>query len=371
MLNIKKGKVETPFKLVLYGLEGIGKTTLANMFPHALFLDLEQGSSYIDAQRIDSISTYPELTAALLEMQDRRQDYEEYKTIVLDTGDKVESMISTEVCHRNSKDNLVDIGYGNGFKSVREEWRNLLDKIDMFQRRTGKNMIIICHANLRKIEEPENSGAYDHWELRCTYGSDSLKAWADYLFFYKYESLLIEGDAKAGVKNKISGGRRVICTKHTVYYDAKSRGDLPPVIAVDKDSTRKMIDRIMSYTYKAGEDAHAALPAGGEERILSGIAEAAASPEPEAKPEAKPEAQSQVDQGTGETAARPEFEKLRNLMVINGVTDEQIVRLAAMKRIVPDDFQFRNFNESTCARFIRGWEVMHNAIKSLKAKGMM
>lgn len=39
--NISTGKVHTAVKTVIYGAEGIGKTTLAAQFPSPLFIDTE------------------------------------------------------------------------------------------------------------------------------------------------------------------------------------------------------------------------------------------------------------------------------------------------------------------------------------------
>ena len=41
MLNIKSGKVPRPQKIIVYGPEGIGKTTFAASFPDPVFIDTE------------------------------------------------------------------------------------------------------------------------------------------------------------------------------------------------------------------------------------------------------------------------------------------------------------------------------------------
>ena len=40
-IPITKGKVETAKKVVIYGPEGIGKSTLASCFPDPVFIDTE------------------------------------------------------------------------------------------------------------------------------------------------------------------------------------------------------------------------------------------------------------------------------------------------------------------------------------------
>ena len=40
MLNITKGRVAAPILAAIYGVEGVGKTTLASSLPGALIFDL-------------------------------------------------------------------------------------------------------------------------------------------------------------------------------------------------------------------------------------------------------------------------------------------------------------------------------------------
>ena len=40
-MNITRGKIKKPIKLILYGPEGIGKSTFASQFPDVLFIDTE------------------------------------------------------------------------------------------------------------------------------------------------------------------------------------------------------------------------------------------------------------------------------------------------------------------------------------------
>ena len=50
--NITKGKQKTAIRLVAYGAEGIGKSTLASQFPDPLFIDTEGGTAHLDVRRL-------------------------------------------------------------------------------------------------------------------------------------------------------------------------------------------------------------------------------------------------------------------------------------------------------------------------------
>ena len=52
-LNITRGVVPCAQKVVVYGVEGIGKTTFASQFPDPLFVDVEGGTRHLDVARVD------------------------------------------------------------------------------------------------------------------------------------------------------------------------------------------------------------------------------------------------------------------------------------------------------------------------------
>ena len=50
--EITSGVLRAPVKVVLYGPEGIGKTTFASRFPDPLFIDTEGGTKTLDVHRL-------------------------------------------------------------------------------------------------------------------------------------------------------------------------------------------------------------------------------------------------------------------------------------------------------------------------------
>ena len=64
-LNITRGVVPCAQKVVVYGVEGIGKTTFASKFPDPLFIDVEGGTKHLDVARVDPA---PQSWTALMEI---------------------------------------------------------------------------------------------------------------------------------------------------------------------------------------------------------------------------------------------------------------------------------------------------------------
>ena len=52
-MNITRGKIAKAQRVVIYGVEGIGKSTLASKFPNPLFIDIEGSTGNMDVARLD------------------------------------------------------------------------------------------------------------------------------------------------------------------------------------------------------------------------------------------------------------------------------------------------------------------------------
>jgi len=63
LMQITKGKIDKAKKVVIYGAEGIGKSTLASKFPEAVFIDTEGSTNTMDVARLPK----PESWSYLLE----------------------------------------------------------------------------------------------------------------------------------------------------------------------------------------------------------------------------------------------------------------------------------------------------------------
>ena len=53
-LAIRRGNITRPQKAVIYGPEGVGKSTLASRFPEPVFIDTERGTYDPDVARFES-----------------------------------------------------------------------------------------------------------------------------------------------------------------------------------------------------------------------------------------------------------------------------------------------------------------------------
>ena len=57
-MNITSGKIVTAQKVVIYGPEGIGKSTIASKFPDPVFSDTEGSTKHMDIRRFDTPTSW-------------------------------------------------------------------------------------------------------------------------------------------------------------------------------------------------------------------------------------------------------------------------------------------------------------------------
>lgn len=227
-MNIIKGKLTRAYRIVIAGVEGIGKTTFASKAPDPLFIDLEGGSDFMDVARVEPPKDWKELLDIIDEVV---ADPTICKTLVIDTGDKAEMYCITHICEKFKKNGLEDFGYGKGYTYLKEEYVNLLQKLDKVVA-AGINVIINAHVALRKFEQPDEQGAYDRYELKMSKQVAPLvKEWTDIMLFANYKTFVNKGEGMD--KNKVSGGKRVMYATHHPCWDAKNRHGLPDEMEFD------------------------------------------------------------------------------------------------------------------------------------------
>lgn len=228
-MEIYTGKQSKALKAVIYGPEGIGKSTFAAAFPEPLFIDTEGSTSFMDVRRFKQPESWAELIAQVKHV---RGTPGLCKSLVIDTADWAEQLCSAGICASKQLGGIEDMGYGKGYVYLAEEFGKLLNLLEEVVR-GGVNVILTAHAMMRKFEQPDELGAYDRWELKLQKKTAPLvKEWSDVLLFANYKTFAVAVD-KQGKKHKAQGGQRVVYTTHHPCWDAKNRQGLPEELPLD------------------------------------------------------------------------------------------------------------------------------------------
>ncbi|MGT2833388.1 hypothetical protein Javan249_0016 [Streptococcus phage Javan249] len=230
-MQITRGKRARAQRVVIYGPEGIGKSSFAAQFPEPLFIDTEGSTDNMDVARLDKPTSWTMLRNQIAWVKSNPTCC---KTLVIDTIDWAESLIVADVCAQHGKKGIEDFGYGNGYTYAREEMGRFLNLLQELIE-LGINVVLTAHAQMRKFEQPDEMGAYDRWELKLGKKTSSqtapvVKEWADMVLFANYKTIVVNSDSN---KKKAQGGKRVLYTQHHPAWDAKNRHGLPEEMPLD------------------------------------------------------------------------------------------------------------------------------------------
>lgn len=240
-MKISQGKINGPLKIVVYGPEGIGKSTFASKFPDPLFIDTEGSTKHLDVKRFDNTSSYSMLIEQIKYVLANPSCC---KTLVIDTIDWAEQMCIKSFCEAKQIKGIEDMSYGKGYVYIAEEFGRMLNLLQEVILK-GINVVVTAHAQMRKFEQPDELGAYDRWELKLQKkDSPLIKEWADMILFANYKTIVVNVDNQGATKgkNKAQGGKRVMYTTHHPCWDAKNRFNLPDELPFDFKSIENIIN---------------------------------------------------------------------------------------------------------------------------------
>jgi AAA domain len=229
LANVQRGKLDKPIRIVMYGTEGIGKSTFAGEAPDPIFLCAEDGTKELDVARFPEPKTWEEITEAV---ETLRTSKHSFKTFVLDTLDWAEPLCWDKVCRDGSKAQIEDFGYGAGYTSAVDMWRVFLSRLDALCNARAMHVILIAHAHIKKFQNPEGND-FDRYEMALHAKSARIiREWCDAMLFARLEVFTHE------VKKKTKGvdsGARIIHTSKTAAFDAKNRYSMPSQIPLNWD----------------------------------------------------------------------------------------------------------------------------------------
>ena len=347
MIEIITGKQKKKVRAVIYGPEGIGKSTMASQFPKPLFIDIEGGTHALDVARVQT----PKSWAGLMQMLDSfatGQAPAGYQTLVIDTADWSEKMLKEAICQEAGVAALGDMPYGTLYQKLGAKWGKMLDVLALIAERM--HVVLLAHSQLSHCEIPEESGSFDRYELKLNQSfkvntAGMTKEWASMVLFLNYEVIVVETDGKT----KAQGGRRVCFTTHHACWDAKNRYDLPEKIRLLEDG------KLPAELAKVLSDLEAPAPAPAPAPVA-----APAQVPAEQKPEYLTE-----DKIPAEKARM--LVQLSDLMKMSDIGFEALDRYLSQKGVVPAGTNPRNYNEATLQRIINGWHAVSSNIKKRQA----
>lgn len=321
--QITTGVQVKALRVGIYGVEGVGKTTLAAQFPNPVYIDIEEGSNQLPVARLPRPTSWEMLMDEVTEVAHGNVPC---STLVVDTMDAAEVLCVRHVCAEHGWDGIENRDYGKGWVYLNETFAKLLDALDLVCS-SGRNVVLVAHSTLSRVEQPEAEGTYDKYELKLSKkNSPMVREWCDMLLFMNYKTLVETKTDKKGnvVKAKAKGGHlRVMHTEHHACWDAKNRFGLPSEVPASYDSIAHCIPDMLN---------------GGLDSNLE-PAEPMRQPQAPIVPNAQAEPPATEPEPEGEPDPRDSYPDhavpLADLMRANDVTDYELRSVVAGKGMCP------------------------------------
>lgn len=224
--QVTKGKVKKPILAIIYGPDGVGKSTFGANAPNAIFLGTEDGTANLDVARFPKPKDFNDVITAVKELITEQHNY---KTLVIDSLDWLETMVHSDICSRDGSKtiNQAQGGYGNGIEVALSSWRQLRDLLTELREKRQMNIILIAHSQVKDFHDPMQNMAYSQFLLKLNDKTAAMwREYVDAVLFARFEVTAVK--EKSDRKAKTFGdGSRVIYTEERPGFKAKNRLDLP------------------------------------------------------------------------------------------------------------------------------------------------
>lgn len=239
--SIKQGAQRRAPRIVLLGVEKIGKSTFAAGAANPVFLPIrqEEGIDDLDVHKFPTLQSFEDVKQALASLA---KDGHDYKTVVIDSASALEPVIYADVCEAEKAASIEKVGggYGKGYTEALSRWRELMQALDYLREHKNMASIIIGHVKVKKFDDPLNE-SYDQFAFDVNdKASAALFRWADFIGFANTKTYVKKestgfGAEKGKARDSGNGQRFLFCQKSPAF-PAGGRGPygkLPTEIPLD------------------------------------------------------------------------------------------------------------------------------------------
>ena len=157
--SLSKPEGQRPVICTLFGEGGMGKTTLAAMFPNPVFIRTEDGTASLAGN--DNVSLFPLATSSqdvLDAIEALGTEKHDYKTLVIDSITQLATLIESEIVAADPKAKSINQaggGYGAGYGTASERHRTVREYAGGLAYETGMNVVFIGHADTETLDLPD------------------------------------------------------------------------------------------------------------------------------------------------------------------------------------------------------------------------
>ena len=234
LADLQTTQVKKPPRLLIYGPPGLGKTSLAAEFPDPVIIDVEDGTPVdVHIPTFGLIEDFGQVMTALQELYN--QDHP-YKTLIVDSMDRLEPHVWQDVCSRHGKSSIEDFGYGKGYVEAAYSWQSFFDWCNALRRDKNMTIVFIAHSTINRFEDPL-APSYSTYDIRLHKNATAkIQDEVDAIFFLNQDMTIQEEDAGFNKSRARAEGAGVvwIYTERRPAFTAKNRFGMPDRVLYNK-----------------------------------------------------------------------------------------------------------------------------------------
>ncbi len=239
--SLKRTTNINPPVILLYGVDGIGKTSLAAEFPDAVYLPTDgerapKGVELVGPTDADGnpkpIESYEELLDwfGLLLTEEH-----EFKTAIVDSLDGLEPLVWRATCARLGIQSIEEAGFGKGYVEADSEWNEFLQAVSALAQR-GICVVMLAHPEIIRFDSPVTD-PYSRYQPKLHKRANALvREKSDVVAFMNYRVSIKEKEVarKTTVAHAEGGKERQIHLVEGAGFQAKNRYNMPDAVPYKK-----------------------------------------------------------------------------------------------------------------------------------------
>jgi hypothetical protein len=230
--QLNRASAPKPPRIMIYGPNGLGKTTFSAQSNKPVFVQTEDGLGTLVAAAFPLARTFEEVMDALVALYTEDHDF---KTVVIDSVDWLEPLVWAKACRDNGWATIEDPGYGKGYVAALSLWRQYIDGLNALRDDRGMTVVQIAHTDIKRFDSPEHD-PYDRYVIKLhTRAAALLQEHSDVVLFANYRISTVKADVgfNKKVNRAMGSGERVIHTAERPAFLAKNRYGLPETLPLD------------------------------------------------------------------------------------------------------------------------------------------
>lgn len=254
--KVKQAVPQAPV-ITIVGFPGVGKSTLAALFPKPIFVQAENATSVFETWSEDKQPAFfSELPAPsekrglkpseilLAQLRELATEEHDFQTVVIDAVTTLHTLLEGEVIEfdQNGAQNIGEAagGFNKGYLQVAALHSKIRSACEHL-RRKGMTVIFLAHSGIAKVKNRPDAADYATWSLDMHEASRKIYvATSDAVLYLKAREFVMgHEENKKGQTTKYgrvsNTGERVLIASSdgTIgYVDAKNRYKIPEELEV-------------------------------------------------------------------------------------------------------------------------------------------